>query len=152
MFAALANRAKDTAAIKAPATNLAIGGSITALVAAILAVWDKSYEQFFGFKPEDNPGVARAVVVALIAAVALLWIADLLARAIASTPRDPTYAEAPEGWTADIDLKDRDDKGYTVAAIRLTETGAEFLLVKAGKAPVWKPLSAVQLITAEAAS
>jgi hypothetical protein len=149
MLNALAKRAEDTAAIKAPATNLAIGGSITALVAGVLTVWDTSYEQFFGFKPEDNPAVARAVVVAIIAAVTLLWIADLLARAIASGPSNPTYAAAPEGWTADIDTRDRDDKGYTVAAIRLTDADPEFLLVKAGKAPVWKPLAAVQLITAD---
>ncbi len=143
----LSYRAKGTAVIKAPVTNLTIGASVTAFVAAVLVLWDETYEKFFGFKPEQHPGVARAVVVTIIAAVTLMWIADVVARAIASAQPDTPYAPAPAGWTADVDLPDRDQKGYIVAAIRITAGGAEFLLVKEGEAPAWKPLPDIDLHT-----
>jgi hypothetical protein len=143
----IANRAKDTAAIKAPITNLAIGGTVTGLVASILTVWDDSFEKFFGYPPDQNPGVARAVVVAIIAAVTLLWVADLLARAIGSLHREVPAAAAPIGWTADIIKPGVDDTGYFVAAMRVTDSGGDFLLVKQGVAPVWKALADVTLHT-----
>ena len=145
----LANRAIATAAIKAPALNLTLGGSVAGLVVAIATVWDESFEHVFGFKPADHPGVSRAVMIAVISAVTLLWIADIIGRAISSMQREVTYGAVPTGWTADIDKPARDDKDYIVAAVRVLGTGTEFLLVKTGEAPSWHPASNIHLRTGD---
>jgi hypothetical protein len=146
-MSALSDRARDTAVIRAPITNLTIGASVTAFVASALVLWDDAYEKFFGFKPEQHPGVARAVIIAIIAAVTLMWIADVLA------PRDRIRADGFALCTGAgrLDCRHRPSRPRQEGLHRrrdpVTQGGAEFLLVKDGDAPEWKSLSAIDLHT-----
>jgi len=140
-----AERTDDAAVVKAPIFNVTYGGTIGAAVAAIIAAWSESFEVVFGFEPKEHPGVSAAVVIAIIAGVVLLWIGDMIARAVASRSGDTTVGVVPKGWTASISKPGPDPTGYAVAAVRLTVNGPEYLLVKDGEAPAWHALAGIGL-------
>jgi hypothetical protein len=136
--AILKGRAKD-GPIKWPAMNLTLISGTTISVGAVLAGWDNSFQDVFGYKQEENPGAAAAIFVSLVIAVALIFAADLIARGIASSKAGRTTS-MPIGWTATLILDGSDEEGYAVAAVRTTNAGPEFFVVKDGKPASWRTL------------
>jgi hypothetical protein len=136
--AILKDRAKD-GPIKWPAMNLTLISGTTISVGLVLTAWQGIFDEFFGFKPADQPGAAAAIFAALVAAIALIFAADLIARGIASS-KASRATTMPSGWTATLILDGSDEEGYAVAAVRATNAGPEFFVVKDGKPASWRTL------------
>jgi hypothetical protein len=143
----ITNRAADTAAIKAPALNLTLGTGFLTFLTSAAVIFNKTFKSIFGFEPGKYPTITKALLISVVAAFAAIAVADIIGRAIASGPRDITHlAPAPKDWKAAIVQPGADDTGYLVAGIRFSTTDRlEYLLVKAGQAPIWKTQDEVKL-------
>jgi hypothetical protein len=107
-----------------------ISGTIAG-IAGVVTVFNEQFIHIFGEHASD--GVKASVLIAIIAAWALIAVADLLARA-------SSLVTAPKKMRVKV-TGDEDSPGWTVAAIRGAD-GAEadtlnFLIVKSGQAPKW---------------
>ncbi len=115
----------------------AVGG-----IAGLVTVFNEQFIHIFGEHASD--GVKASVLIAVIAAWALIAVADLLSRSIttaAKLRRDPPAPiVAPKGMRVKV-TEGEDTTGWSVVAIRDadgTETDAlNFLIIKAGQAPKW---------------
>ena len=123
----------------------AIGG-----IAAIVTVFNEEFVHLFGEHASD--GIKASILIAIIAAWAIIAVADLLGRSITtsarlrlkanellSAPKDELIT-APKGMR--VKLTDGvDSEHWTVAAIRTSNgggtAGLEFLVAKAGQEPQW---------------
>jgi hypothetical protein len=137
-------------AIKARTLNLTRVSGLAAVIATAITVFNKSFKAIFGDKL-TGVNLANAkltLVVAVIAAFALIAVADLIARAWATAAGGSfVIASAPGGLTA-TKTEGVDEPGYTVAAVRFKPTepdAVEYLLVKAGEAPGWTVGSKLKL-------
>lgn len=118
-----------------------ISGAIGS-VGVLVTAFNNNVTKLFGEDVSD--GVKASVLIAIIAAWALIAVADLFARAIATSAHlrqvpDPEFA-APEGMR--VKLTDgTDSKGWLVAAMRKPGDSAngsvEFLVLKDGEEPKW---------------
>jgi hypothetical protein len=115
----------------------AIGG-----IGALIIAFNKGFTEIFG--DEAGAGIKASVLIAIIAAWAVIAVADLLARAITTSARlrsaPAAGTPAPDGMQ--VTLTDGvDSPGWLVAAVRGTDGAAdgdlELLVVKAGEKPRW---------------
>jgi hypothetical protein len=129
-------------AIKARALNLTLFSGLAAGIATAITVFNKSFTAIFGDKLHgvDLANAKLTLVVAVIAAFALISVADLLARAWATSAGGSfVIASAPSGLSA-TKTTGRDETGFIVAAVRFKPSdpdAVEYLLVKKGEAPGW---------------
>lgn len=113
----------------------AIGG-----ISAILTVFNEEFIHVFGEHASD--GIKASVLIAIIAAWAVIAVADILARSITTSARmkaSPEAITAPKGLKVTL-TEGQDSNGWTVAAIKGFDGqsgAAEFLVVKAGQPPKW---------------
>lgn len=134
--------ASPSDAIKARTLNLTLFSGLAAGIATAITVFNKSFTAIFGDKLHgtDLANAKLTLLVAVIAAFALISVADLIARAWAtSTGGNFVIAPAPSGLTATKTVGG-DKPGFTVAAVRLKPAepdAVEYLLVKSGEAPAW---------------
>lgn len=113
-------------------------GGITALV----TIFNEEFTHVFGEHASD--GIKASVLIAVIAAWALIAVADIFARALtvsAKLKKGPADSvTAPRGLKVTL-TEGEDSSGWTVAAIRgldgSDEDSAEFLVVKSGQQPKW---------------
>lgn len=138
----LANRAADVPeAVKAPATNLTLGSAGAATLATLATAYNDTFHSIFG--DTAGPDVKAAVLIAVIAAWALIAVADIFGRAIskAATERAPATTTAvmtmlPIAVIAtNLDGKDRN--GFLAVAVRGADGEEEVLLVKSGEPAAW---------------
>ncbi len=134
-------------AIKSPVTNLTLGTAGAATIATLVAAFNDSFEAIFG--TTAGPGIKAAVLIAVIAAWALIAIADIFSRAIAKAATETARgAELAAKASANVvlmptavrakRLKGPDEPGFLVAALRSGDNGADVvMLVKEGKPPEW---------------
>jgi hypothetical protein len=123
----------------------AVGG-----VGALVVAFNDNITKLFGEEVSD--GVKASVLIALIAAWALIAVADLLSRSITSSARlrrAPAGAiTAPRGLRVKV-IDGVDSPGWLVAAIRGYDDSeadaVEFLVVKAGETPKWVEQASVTL-------
>ena len=96
--------------------------------------------------------ITAAVLIAVIAAWALIAVADIIGRAIAKAATEraagqtgaakiastatPVSATLPKALPA-RNLVGRDKGGFLAVATRVADSQQQLLLVKPGKAPVW---------------
>jgi len=115
----------------------AIGG-----IAGVVTVFNEQFIHIFGEHASD--GVKASVLIAIIAAWALIAVADLLARAITAAAKlrrePPSPITAPKKMRVKVTAGE-DSSGWMVAAIRgadgIESDALNFLVVKAGEAPKW---------------
>lgn len=115
----------------------AVGG-----VAALVTAFNDNIFKLFGDDVSD--GVKASVLIAIIAAWAVIAVADLLSRAITTSAglrKAPAGAiTAPKGMRVKL-TNGVDSSGWLVAAIRgydgTDADSAEFLVVKSGETPKW---------------
>lgn len=139
-----------------PSTEVIEGGALrltwisgaVAGVAALITVFDNSVTTMFGSDVSD--GVRASVLIAIIAAWALIAVADLLARAIATAGSLRGPAAAPQLITLPGALKLKltegvDQGGWLGGALKVEKPGeeAQLLVVKAGQPPQWVAISKV---------
>jgi hypothetical protein len=76
-------------AIKARTLNLTLGSGFAAFVATAVTVFNKSFKAIFGdtLDPSEQAHFKVTLLVAVIAAFALIAVADILARAWATAGR-----------------------------------------------------------------
>jgi hypothetical protein len=130
------DRAKQGSPIKAPALNITLFSGVTLSLGAVLTRWQGLFEELFGYKQAENPGAAAAIFASLVLAIGLIVAGDLLARGIASSRVGDT-ATVPMGWSATLVTTGADETGYSVAAVRATAGGAEYLVVRSEREPIW---------------
>jgi hypothetical protein len=115
----------------------AIGG-----IGALVTIFNEQFINVFGDNASD--GIKASVLIAIIAAWALIAVADILGRSITTSARlrqalDKPIA-APKGMRVTL-TKGTDSEGWAVAAIRSADGGddskLEFLVAKAGQTPQW---------------
>ena len=136
-MSALSERASDKpGAIQAPATNLTLGSGVVALIGSAVTLFNDSFKSIFGDTASTT--IKASVLIAVIAAWALIAVADLLARAIAksaSERSDGAKAKAAAMTAAATEVvplpkamaarktQGTDEKGFTAAALRLKADG-----------------------------
>jgi hypothetical protein len=135
--------------VKAGALRLTwISGTIGAL-GVVVTAFNEHIVKIFGDEVDD--GIKASVLIAIIAAWALIAVADLIARAITTSARlrvpSPGIA-VPNGMR--VTLTDGvDSDGWLVAAARPavdgTGDGLQFLVVKSGEGPKWVDQAGVAL-------
>lgn len=111
-----------------------------AAVGAIVTGSESVFSQAFPKSIHPTAGDKVALLIAIIAAWALIVVADILSRGYAHAHHASRITTAPAGMTATI-TNGPDDTGWTVAAIRFSPGAspkASFLLTKAGQEPQWK--------------
>jgi hypothetical protein len=137
-FAPIRDANKDV--VKSGALRLtwvsgAIGG-----IAAILTALNEHLINFFGDDLTDE--IKANILIVIIAAWALIAVADLFTRAIATAARQkapqPPLVPAPSGMRVKL-IEGPDSPGWLVAAIRGGNGAgdAELLIAKSGEAPKW---------------
>lgn len=147
-MSALSDRASDVpGAVKAPATNLTLGSAIIAFLAVIGTAIEPVFEAVFPDGASD--GIRAAVLIAVIAAWALIGVADIIMRGVsqAATARSQWVMSPVESGITATRLEAVDSPGWTVAAVRFplsTPEKTSYLLVKAGETPAWVDKEDVQ--------
>jgi hypothetical protein len=115
----------------------AVGG-----IAGLVTIFNEEFTHLFGEHASD--GIKASVLIAVIAAWAVIAVADIFARAITTSARlkKPAAAAitAPKGIRVTL-TEGKDSNGWSVAAIRGFDGAdgdeAEFLVVKGGEQPQW---------------
>lgn len=119
--------------------NITLGTAGVLSLSAVLTAWKNAFEFIFG--DDVSNAVREHVLIATVAAIVFVAAADMLARAIAAR-QDPQHVMPwGNGWTASISQDGADDFDYIVAGMRTTAGHpdlVDYLLVKAGSAPLWK--------------
>ena len=139
--------ASESDAIKGRTLNLTIFSGIAAAAAAAAAVFNEIFTAIFGENLDATQTVETklTLAVAIIAAFALIVIADMLARAWASSSSRLIVTPVPGAPKA----KTLAGEG-SVAAMRV-KTGApdevEYLFVKSGSEPTWESASKVEFLS-----
>ncbi|MBA2313185.1 MAG: hypothetical protein H0V97_10360 [Actinobacteria bacterium] len=131
----------DNEVVKAPELRVTKFSAVGAAVVAGAAVINPVFEAILGEEPEAGHKVT--IFVAAIAAWALIASADMLARSLATAHSQPQIAPIQQAMKVTY-TKHEDDPGHLVVALRFNPTNPdepEFLIVKAGKAPMWAPRS-----------
>ncbi len=127
----------DKDVIKAGELRLTKASAIGAALVALAAAIEPVFEAILGGDPE--PGHKVAIFVAAIGAWALVASADMISRSHATAHTQPQVAPIQQALTVTY-TKGHDETGYAVVAVRTVSedpAGAQFLIVKAGKPPVW---------------
>jgi hypothetical protein len=144
----LKNRAVQIAPIKAPAMNITLGTAGVLSLAAVLTTWKKSFEFIFGDSGAVPASVREGVLIATIVAIVFVAAADMVARAIAAR-QDATHVMPwTKGWSATWTKPEPREGGFIVAAMRVKASNPdkiEYLLVKEGAGPAWRPAPEVVL-------
>jgi hypothetical protein len=116
--------------------SAAVGG-----VGAIVTVFNEQLVNIFGDEVSD--GVKASILIAIIAAWALIAVADLFSRAIVTSARlrhgHSEAIAAPRDLRVNLTDGPRSD-GWIVAAIRDgngSGESSEYLVVKGGEIPKW---------------
>jgi hypothetical protein len=150
-MAVLPDRSKDqfgnpiAGAVKAPATNLALGGITLAGLTTVAASWQGLFKTIFGTSATE--ATRKDVLIASMIALAIIVTADLFARAItaAAAERCKCVTDAASSWAvlpAPAGLNATvHQAGFQVAALRSKPAAPEeiqYLVVKAGRPPSWK--------------
>jgi hypothetical protein len=111
----------------------AIGG-----IGTIIIAFNKGFTEIFG--DSAGPGIKASVLIAIVAAWALIAVADLLARAITTAARlrsaPAAGIPAPDGMRVKL-IDGVDSEGWMAAAVRSVDGALELLVVKAGEKPKW---------------
>ena len=144
-FAPIRDPEKDV--IEAGASRITTLSAIVGGLAGIDVAFNDSLVKIFGGTPSN--GIKTTILVSLIAAWALIAVADLIARAIATAASQPKLAIPPAG----IKVK-RPDQSGDEAEVKWLVAAAEFnpnkpdamklLVLKAGEKPVWVDASTVE--------
>lgn len=141
--------ASKSDAVKGRTLNLTIFSGIAAVIAAVITSFNDSFKEIFGevnadFTAADLAHTKLVLLIAIIAAFSLIVVADMLARAWASSANKLIVTPVPGAPAA----KTVDGDDFTLAAMRV-KPGApddvEYLLVKAGSEPEWVPGAKVRL-------
>lgn len=139
--------ASESDAIKARTLNLTLFSGLAAAIASAIVVFNESFKAIFG---DDLTGPELAhtklvLLIAVIAAFAVIAVADMLARAWASSANGKLIVTPVPGNPS---AKTVDGDGFTIAAMRV-QSGApddvEYLMVKAGSEPTWVAAAKVRL-------
>jgi short subunit fatty acids transporter len=143
-------------AIKTRTLNVTRGSSAAAALTAAAVVFNDIFKQVFGDGLEgfELAKIKATILVAVIAAIALIVVADVFARAIAErttavNERD-LIAAAPSGLRA-TKTAGPDAPGFLVAAVRYkpaTPDEVDYLLAKADTAPEWVAGKDIELSSA----
>jgi hypothetical protein len=133
--------------IEAGATRITTLSAVVGGLAGIDVAFNHSLVKIFGGTPSN--GVKTTILVALIAAWALIAVADLLARAIATAASQPRLAIPPAGTRVRRpDLEgETAEKQWLVAATEFDPNkpdATRLLVLKAGEQPVWVDASTVK--------
>lgn len=148
----ISDRGADAAeSIKSPATNLTLGSGFAAVIASAIVLFNKSFESIFG--DDASKTIKASVLIAVIAAWALVAVADLISRAIAKAATERADAEKAMATATRaagsivipmpkvLDAKKTagtDEPGFKAAALRVKADGeTSVLLVKKGEAADW---------------
>ena len=144
-FAPIRDPEKDV--IEAGASRITTLSAIVGGLAGIDIAFNDSLVKIFGGTPSN--GIKTTILVSLIAAWALIAVADLIARAIATAASQPKLAIPPAG----IKVKRSDQSGdeaeekWLVAAAEFNPNkpdAMKLLVLKAGETPVWVDASTVE--------
>jgi hypothetical protein len=139
--------ASESDAIKGRTLNLTLFSGLSAAIATAIVVFNESFEAIFG---DNLTGAELAhtkltLVIAIIAAFTLIAVADMLARAWASSANGRLIVTPVPGSPS---AKTVDGDGFTIAAMRVKSDSpdeVEYLLAKAGAEPIWVPAAKVRL-------
>jgi hypothetical protein len=128
--------------VKSGAFRLTWVSGALAGISALIVAFNKGFTEIFG--DTAGAGIKASVLIAIIAAWAVIAVADLLARAITTSAklRSAPAAGMPAPDGMQVKLTDGvDSEGWLVAAVRGTDGVAdgalELLVVKAGEKPKW---------------
>lgn len=138
--------ASESDAIKGRTLNLTLFSGLAAAIASAIVVFNESFEAIFGdgLAPPELAHTKLVLLIAVIAAFALIVVADMLARAWATSANKLIVTPvpgAPSGKTVD-------DDEITVAALRVKPDApdeVEYLVVKAGAEPTWEAATKIRL-------
>jgi hypothetical protein len=141
--------ASESDAIEARTLNLTLFSGLAAAIASAIVAFNESFEAIFG---DDLTGAELAhtklvLLVAVIAAFALIAVADMLARAWASSAKGGVIVTPVPGGPS---AKTVDGDGFTIAAMRVKPDApdeVEYLLVKADAEPTWAAGAKVRLVS-----
>jgi len=134
------------APIKAPAMNITLGSVGTISLAAVLTTWDQAFKFLFGTDPA--PEIRERIFIVTLAAVVIIVVADMLARAIASRGERSGAVPMADGWKAILVTEGEDEGGFVAVASRDNGAnlgGVDVLLWKEGKGATWHRSETVRL-------
>jgi hypothetical protein len=143
-------------AIKTRTLNLTLGSGFAAFLVSAATVFNSTFKDIFGDKlsPEEVVQTKTTILSFVIVAFAAIAVTDLVVRAwtTSGTERAKALAvvAAPSSLKAKR-LKDLDEPGFTVAALRFPPSEPstpEYLLTKVHKAPVWVKQEDLELTAA----
>ncbi len=135
-------KASKDDAIKGRTLNLTLFSGLAAAIAAAITVFNDSFKSVFGddLTAAETVVTKRTLLVAVIAAFAVIVVADMFARAWATASTGKlVVVPAPAGLTAKK-IDGEDQSGFTVAAMRVRPSEpdkVEYLLVKSGSEAAW---------------
>lgn len=132
--------------IKGRTLNLTLFSGLAAAIATAITVLNESFESIFGTDLTTTQFVETklTLVVAIIAAFALIVVADILARAWANSTDKTVVTPMPGAPRA----KTVDGEGH-VTAIRVrtvTPDEVEYLFVRTGATPTWEAAAKVRIL------
>jgi hypothetical protein len=145
-FAPIRDPEKDV--IEAGASRITTLSAIVGGLAGIDVVFNDSLVKIFGDNPPSN-GVKTTILVSLIAAWALIAVADLIARAVVTAASQPRLAIPPAGIKVrrQDQAGDKAEKDWLVAGAEFDPTkpdATRLLVVKAEEQPAWVDASTVK--------
>lgn len=141
-------RERNDDVIKAGTTRIASLSAIVAGLAAIDVTFSDNLVEIFGDTP-PTAGIKTTILVALIAAWAVIAVADLFSRAITTAASSPKLVTTPGG----IEVRRADqqgtsaERGWIVVAAEAKPAKPEatkLLVVKSGQKPEWVDASTVK--------
>lgn len=139
--------ASESDAIKGRTLNLTLFSGLAAAIAAAITVFNESFKAIFGdsLGGTDLANAKLTLLIAVIAAFAVIAVADMLSRAWASAANSKLIVTPVPGAPAG---KTVDDDDVTVAALRVKPDApddVEYLVVKAGSEPTWEAAAKIRL-------
>jgi hypothetical protein len=134
--------ARKNAPIPMGATNLTVATTLVAAIGLLIEPFTNWIEVFLGKNP--STGARTAFAIALLGALAVVYAADLLARAYASAhqPSQPVKALDGSELTVRIPAEEgtENEQGWRIINV----SDGKLLVIKKGKPPRWEDLANVR--------
>ncbi len=140
-------KASPSDAIKGRTLNLTLYSGLGAAITAAITVFNDSFKAIFpDLSGSELADAKLTLLIAVIAAFTLIAVADLLARAWATTANGRLIVTPMPGTPT---AKTVDGEKFKIAAMRVkagAPDGVEYLMVEAGREPTWEPAAKVRLL------